>query len=49
MSLLHFRCKERRRTQRVSLTVLLVLNGQNEDSEKFSIRAKTNAENKTDI
>jgi len=43
MSLLHFRCKERRRTQRVSLTVPLVLNGQNEDSEKFSIRAKTNA------
>jgi len=27
----------------VSLTVPLVLNGQNEDSEKFSIRAKTNA------
>jgi hypothetical protein len=43
MSLLHFRCKERRRTQRVSLTVPLVLNGQNEDSEKFSVRAKTNA------
>ena len=43
MSLLHFRCKERRRTQRVSLIVPLVLNGQNEDSEKFSIRAKTNA------
>ncbi|HXT24553.1 MAG TPA: PilZ domain-containing protein [Candidatus Eisenbacteria bacterium] len=43
MSLLHFRCKERRRTQRVSLTIPLVLNGQNEDSEKFSVRAKTNA------
>jgi hypothetical protein len=43
MSLLHFRCKERRRTQRVALTVPLVINGQAEDSEKFSIRAKTNA------
>jgi len=43
MSLLHFRCKERRRTQRVPLTVPLVINGQNENSEKFSIRAKTNA------
>ena len=43
MSLLHFRCKERRRTQRVALTVPLVINGQNENSEKFSIRARTNA------
>jgi len=43
MSLLHFRCKERRRTQRVTLTVPLVVNGQNEDGVKFSIRAKTNA------
>ena len=43
MSLLHFRCKERRRTQRVSLTVPLVINGQDENTEKFSIRAKTNA------
>lgn len=43
MSLLHFRCKERRRTQRVALTVPLVINGQNEDGEKFSIRAKTNS------
>jgi len=43
MSLLHFRCKERRRTQRVTLTVPLVVSGQNEDGEKFSIRAKTNA------
>jgi len=43
MSLLHFRCKERRRTQRVALTVPLVLNGQNEGGEKFSVRARTNA------
>jgi PilZ domain len=43
MSLLHFRCKERRRTQRASLTVPLLINGQGENSEKFSVRAKTNA------
>lgn len=41
MSLLHFRCKERRRTQRVTLIVPLVVSGQNEDGEKFTIRAKT--------
>jgi len=43
MSLLHFRCKERRRTQRVTLTVPLVVNGQDEAGDKFTIRAKTNA------
>jgi len=43
MSLLHFRCKERRRTQRVTLIVPLVVNGENEGGDKFSIRAKTNA------
>jgi hypothetical protein len=43
MSLLHFRCKERRRTQRVSLSVPLVIHGQNETGEKFSIRVKSNA------
>lgn len=43
MSLLHFRCKERRRTQRVTLTVPLVVSGQNEDGQKFTIRARTNS------
>jgi hypothetical protein len=43
MSLLHFRCKERRRTQRVSLTVPLAVHGQNEDGTKFCIHAKSNA------
>jgi hypothetical protein len=43
MSLLHFRCKERRRTQRVSLTVAVVLRGQQEDGDKFCVHAKTNA------
>jgi hypothetical protein len=43
MSLLHFRCKERRRTQRVSLSVPLTLLGQTEDGQKFSIHVKANA------
>jgi hypothetical protein len=43
MSLLHFRCKERRRTQRVSLTVPLALHGENEDGSKFCIHVKSNA------
>jgi hypothetical protein len=43
MSLLHFRCKERRRTQRVSLCVPLTLQGQAEDGQKFSIHVKSNA------
>jgi len=43
MSLLHFRCKERRRTQRVSLTVPLAVHGQNEDGEKFCIHVKSSA------
>jgi PilZ domain len=43
MSLLHFRCKERRRTQRVSLTVPLALHGHNEDGQKFCVHAKSNA------
>lgn len=42
MSLLHFRCKERRRTQRVSLTVPLSLHGHNEDGQKFCIHVKSN-------
>jgi hypothetical protein len=43
MSLLHFRCKDRRRTQRVSLTVPLSVHGHNEDGQKFCIRVKSNA------
>jgi hypothetical protein len=43
MSLLHFRCKERRRTQRVSLTVPLALHGHHEDNQKFCIHVKSNA------
>ncbi len=35
MSLLHFRCKERRRTLRVNLTVPLAVHGHSEGGEKF--------------
>lgn len=43
MSLLHFRCKERRRTQRVALTVPLSLIGEHEDGQKFCVHVKSNA------
>jgi hypothetical protein len=43
MSLLHFRCKERRRTQRVSLSVPLSINGQTEAGQKFCVHEKSNA------
>jgi len=35
MSLLHFRCKERRRTLRVALTVPLTVHGKTDDGVKF--------------
>ena len=41
MSLLHFRCKERRRTQRVSLTVPLSVHGQNDDGERFCVHTNS--------
>src|SRR5713226_4109307 len=42
MSLLHFRCKERRRTLRVALTVPLTVHGKRDNGEKFS--AQTNSQ-----
>ena len=36
MSLLHFRCKERRRTVRVALSVPLTIQGKLDTGEKFS-------------
>lgn len=36
MSLLHFRCKERRRTLRVALNVPLTVHGKTDSGEKFS-------------
>ncbi len=38
MSLLHFRCKERRRTIRVALTVPLTVHGKTDSGEKFSVQ-----------
>jgi hypothetical protein len=37
MALLHFRCKERRRTMRVMLSVPLKVQGQSESGEKFTV------------
>jgi PilZ domain len=39
MAIIHFRCKERRRTVRVMLTVPLRVSGKTEIGEKFSLRA----------
>ena len=39
MAIIHFRCKERRRTVRVMLTVPLRVSGKTEIGEKFSVRA----------
>lgn len=38
MSLLHFRCKDRRRTIRVALTVPLTVHGKTDSGEKFSVQ-----------
>lgn len=37
MAILHFRCKERRRTLRVMLTVPLKVRGKNVDGEPFTV------------
>jgi hypothetical protein len=39
MAIIHFRCKERRRTVRVMLTVPLRVSGKTEIGERFSVRA----------
>lgn len=41
MSLLHFRCKERRRTQRVPLSVPLSVHGQTEEGGKFCVHTQS--------
>jgi c-di-GMP-binding flagellar brake protein YcgR len=43
MALLHFRCKERRRTQRVALSVPLVVRGQTDAGEQFQENANSNS------
>src|SRR6516164_1696970 len=45
MSVLNFRYRERRRTLRVALSVPVVVHGQNEQGEKFCVRAMTRAVN----
>ena len=45
MSVLNFRYRERRRTLRVALSVPVVVHGQNQQGEKFCVRAMTRAVN----
>jgi len=46
MSLLHFRCKERRRTLRVALTVPLTIHGKTDNGEKFSAQTHSQSVNR---
>jgi c-di-GMP-binding flagellar brake protein YcgR len=46
MSLLHFRCKERRRTLRVALTVPLTIHGKTDLGDKFSAQTHTQSVNR---
>src|SRR5882762_5703041 len=46
MSLLHFRCKERRRTLRVALTVPLTVRGKADSGEKFCAQTHSQSVNR---
>lgn len=46
MAILHFRCKERRRTLRVSITVPITVHGQDESGGKFRAKAKSESVNR---
>jgi c-di-GMP-binding flagellar brake protein YcgR len=46
MAILHFRCKERRRTLRVSITVPITVHGQDEGGDKFRVKAKSQSVNR---
>ena len=46
MSLLHFRCKERRRTVRVALNVPLTIVGKSDTGEKFSVESHSQSVNR---
>jgi hypothetical protein len=46
MSLLHFRCKERRRTLRVALTVPLTVLGKTDSGDKFSVQTHSQSVNR---
>jgi len=45
MSLLHFRCKERRRTVRVALNVPLTVHGRSDTGEKFTVQSHSQSVN----
>jgi hypothetical protein len=45
MGVLHFRYRERRRTLRVSMALPVIVHGQNDEGEKFCIRAITHSVN----
>jgi len=45
MGVLHFRYRERRRTLRVALSLPVVVHGQNDQGEKFCVRAMTRSLN----
>jgi uncharacterized DUF497 family protein len=46
MSLLHFRCKERRRTLRVALTVPLTVHGRTDTGERFCAQTASQSVNR---
>ena len=46
MAIIHFRCKERRRTLRVSITVSLTVHGKTEEGEKFTAPAESQSVNR---
>lgn len=46
MAILHFRCKERRRTLRVAITVPITVHGQDECGDKFRVKAKSESVNR---
>jgi PilZ domain len=46
MSLLHFRCKERRRTLRVALSVPLTVHGKNDEDGKFTVNTQSQSVNR---
>jgi hypothetical protein len=46
MAILHFRCKERRRTLRVSITVPITVHGQDQNGDKFRVKAKSQSVNR---
>jgi hypothetical protein len=46
MAIIHFRCKERRRTLRVSITVPLTVHGTTDEGEKFIAQGQSQSVNR---